>query len=177
MEAKKLFCFALLLLLLNLVACKKTVIWDEVISSNRLQTRIEEFNKWYSKIYPNCKVEARLTDDPDFMRIGVFAKDDIKEDEAYLKIDRTFMMFQDGIYKTEIEPIIKKVEERYGWDDYVNLIFYLLHEMKDPNSEWKPYLDLLPRQPTTLAYKYWERKKFIEEKLHGTATLSKKENI
>jgi hypothetical protein len=152
----------------------KWVIWDEVISEDRIQTRIKNFNEWYQNFNPqSSKVEARLTEDPEFMRIGLYAKEDLKTDDSFLKINKSKMISYKHIYDTPLGGVIKKLEAVHGFDDYVNVLFYLLHEMNNKNSQWKPYLDLLPRQPTSLAFKYWERKSWIEEELLNTPFLSK----
>lgn len=148
------------------------VIFDEVISTERLQSRISTFNQWYEKQSGNSKVEARLTSDPQWTRIGLFAKDELKEGEPYLKLERSKLINADLIYDTKIGSLIKNLEQTYGYDDYTNMVFYLLHEMSNKDSQWKPYLDLLPRQFTSIVYDYWNRKNFIEEELINTPSLS-----
>jgi len=155
------------------LVCTKVVIWDEIISEERLLTRVKNFNAWYEKFNPGSnKVEARLTKDPNFMRIGIYAKEHIRLDDVYLKFDRSKLIRSDHIYETPIGAVIKKLESLHGYDDYTNILFYLLHEIHNKNSEWKPYLDLLPRQPTSIAYKYWERKDWIEDELINMPILS-----
>jgi hypothetical protein len=77
------------------------------------------------------------------------------------------------IYDTKIGPILKKIEAEAGYDDLVNLALYLLHEIDNSNSQWKSYLDLLPRQPSTIIYDYQNRKYFVEDQLKGAPILSK----
>ena len=159
-------------LLLGL-ANSNRVIWDEVISHERLNSRINTFNKWYNEFTGiESKVEAKLTEDPNWKRIGLFAKDSIRSDEEYLNLDRSKMIRADMIYETKLGDTIKIVEETFGYDDYTNMVFFLLHEMSNKDSVWKPYLDLLPRQPTSIAYKYWEKKNWIEGEVINTPILS-----
>ena len=61
----------------------------------------------------------------------------------------------------------------YGYNDYANIVFYLMNELANPESEWKPYLDILPRQIKTPAFKYWEKKAWLEEELLNIPILSK----
>jgi hypothetical protein len=82
------------------------------------------------------------------------------------------MIHSDLIYQTKLGSIIKVLEEKYGYNDYVNLVFFLLNEMSNPESQWKPYLDLLPRRPASIAFKYWERKSWIEDELLHVPILS-----
>jgi hypothetical protein len=156
------------------IAHTNKIIWNEVISPERLQSRIGVFNDWYSKFNSNNpKVEAKMTEDPEYLRIGTYAKEDIKAEDIYMKIERKHMFSHEGIYDTKLGSLIRQIEAEFGFDDYFNLVFYLLHEMNNPDSKWKPYLDLLPRQPTSIAFKYWERKTWIEEELVNTPILSK----
>ena len=168
---------SLFLLGLGLVNSKK-VIWEEVISPERLRTRLTNFNKWYADFTgKEPKVEARLTEDPDWTRVGLFAKSNIQADEVYLTIDRSKLIKADLIYDTKVGSLIKALEEQYGYDDYTNFVFYLLHEMNNKDSEWKAYLDLLPRQPTTIVFKYWDKKAWVEEELLHTPILSNIEKL
>jgi hypothetical protein len=164
-----------LLLCLSLLssAQSKRVIWEEVISPERLQTRINIFNEWFQKQTGNSKVEARLTRDVEWTRIGAFAKEAVPEGGVYLQLERSKLIKADLIYETKLGPMIKSLEETFGYDDYTNMVFYLLHEMSEKDSQWKPYLDLLPHQPTSVAFNYWARKTWIEEELANTPTLSK----
>ena len=163
-----LICFSLLSSCMT-----KRVIWDEVISPERLQNRLNTFNDWFQKQTGNSKVEARLTRDPQWTRIGVFAKEALNEGDLYLTLERNKLIKADLIYDTKIGPIIKGLEETYGYDDYTNMVFYLLHEMSNQDSQWKPYLDLLPHQLTSVVFQYWTRKTWVEEELANTPTLSK----
>ena len=164
----------ILTLLLLGVATSKKVIWDEYISQERLSQRVQSFNKWFSEFTgKNYKVEAKMTDDPSWSRIGLFAKEEIKLDEEYLLLERSKLIRADQIYDTKLGGIIKELETKYGYDDYTNMVFYLLHEMNNKESQWKPYLDLLPRQPTSVAFKYWDKKNWIEGELVNTPILSK----
>ena len=151
----------------------KRIIWDEVISPERLRNRIDTFNEWYTKFSGNTKVEARLTEDPEWTRIGLFAKQNLNEGETYLNIERAKLIKADLVYDTKIGPFIKNLEQTFGYDDYTNMVFFLLHEMSNKESQWKPYLDLLPHQLTSIVYKYWTKKTWIEEELINTPTLSK----
>ena len=149
------------------------VIWDEVISKERLEVRVNTFNEWYSKLNSGAsKVEARLTNDPSWTRIGLFAKESLNTDDVYMTIEKTNMITPDLIYDTKIGPLIKSIEQEFGYDDYTNFVFYLLHEMNNKESKWKPYLDLLPRQPTSIAFKYWDKKFWTEEEILNTPILS-----
>ena len=177
MNAKsQLFIYTFALILINTqVINSKRIIWDEVLSPERLETRVKNFNDWYfgNNSPSTSKVSAKLSSTSNYERIGLYATEEIKEEEVFLKIEKSKLIKHDLIYDTKLGSFMKKLESKYGFDDYTNLLFYLLLEMNNPTSNWKPYLDLLPRQPTTLAYKFWERKEFIEAELFRTPPLSK----
>jgi hypothetical protein len=168
----------ILLLGISAISGTKRVIWDEVISHERLAARVNTFNKWYSEFTgTNPKVEARLTTDPSWTRIGLFAKENLNAEEVYMTLDRSKLIRADLIYDTKIGQLLKVVEEEFGYDDYTNFLFYLLHEMNNKDSVWRPYLDLLPKQPTSIAFKYWDKKSWIEDELLHTPILSNIEKI
>lgn len=168
--------FTLLISLLWVIPVfmSKTVFSDEVVSTDELKRRINMFNEWYKFFNPEeGKVEAKLTDDPEFLRIGLFAKEDLKADDVIMNIDRSKMISAKMIYDTKFGQFFRDYEKTNGYDDYANFIFYLLHEMNNNESEWKAYLDILPRQPTLLLYNYKEKKNFVEDKLLNMPVLSK----
>lgn len=174
MEFRKLGIILICLLIQGSLVLSKRVIWEEVISKERLESRLQTFNDWYSKFNGGeVNVEAKFTNNPEQTRIGLFAKKNFQAEEVYLTVDRSKMIKADLIYDTKIGPLIKSLEEQFGYDDYTNFVFYLLHEMNNKDSVWKPYLDLLPRQPTSIAFKYWDKKFWIEEELINTPILSK----
>jgi len=173
MAFKKVFHKAMLLalsviLLSNFINSEK-VIAGEILSDDRLQNRVKVFNEWYSKLNPTAKVEAKLSQDN---KIHLYAKADLKAEDTYLTVNRNLTINPQSIYETKIGTGVKSLEEQYGFDDYLNMAFYILHEISNPESKWKPYLDILPRQPNSLAFDYWKRKTPIEEEFINTPILS-----
>jgi len=173
MAFKKVFHKAMLLalsviLLSNFINSEK-VIAGEILSDDRLQNRVKVFNEWYSKLNPTAKVEAKLSQDN---KIHLYAKADLKAEDTYLTVNRNLTINPQSIYETKIGTFVKSLEEQYGFDDYLNMAFYILHEISNPESKWKPYLDILPRQPNSLAFDYWKRKTPIEEEFINTPILS-----
>ena len=49
--------------------------WDEHISKERLERRVELFNQWYNKLNPDTKVHAKLTQD---LQVALYANEDLK---------------------------------------------------------------------------------------------------
>jgi hypothetical protein len=161
--------FALGLIILTGVSNCEKIIHSEVISPERFNNRLKAFNEWYSKFNPSSKVEAKLGDD---QKLHLISKTQIKAEESYLTFNKNLTINPDLIYNTKIGSFVKELENTYGYDDYLNMVLYLVHEMGNENSEWKAYLDILPRQIDNFAFNYWERKTPIEEELLHTPFLS-----
>ncbi len=169
-STKKVMLLALTITVLFTFTNTEKVISDEVLSRERLQNRVNVFNDWYSKLNPSSKVEARLMEDD---KIHLFSKTNIKAEDAYLVFNKNMTINSQLIYDTQLGSLIKSLEEEYGWDDYLKLVFYLINEIANPESQWKPYLDLLPRQPDSIAFDFWKRKLPIEEEFMHLPILSK----
>jgi hypothetical protein len=147
-----------------------SAISEEVLSRERKHNRVKVFNEWYLKLNPSAKVEAKLSQEG---KVLLAAKADLKAEDAYLTLNRKDIINPQLIYETKIGSFVKSLEEKYGYDDTLNMAFYLLHEIGNPESKWKAYLDILPRIPESFAFNYWERKAPIEEELINTPVLSK----
>lgn len=166
---KKAMLLALTITILFTFINSTKVISEEILSKDRLQSRVKVFNEWYAKLNPSSKVEAKLSSDN---KIHLISKTDLKSEDAYLVLNRNLTIHPQLIYDTKIGTFVRSLEEKYGFDDYLNMAFYLLHEMGNPESKWKSYLDVLPRQPESIAFNYWKRKAPIEEELLNTPILS-----
>jgi len=173
MALSKFLRYAMLMAFSALILCTTinslNAISEEVLSRERTQTRVKNFNEWYAKLNPTAKVEAKLSQEGNVL---LAAKADLKSEDAYLTVNRNMIIHSQLIYETKIGTFVKSLEEKYGIDDSLNLAFYLLNEIGNPESKWKPYLDILPRKPESMAFQYWERKAPIEEELLNTPVLS-----
>lgn len=65
----------------------------------------------------------------------------------------------------KLEAVVNETMEINGFDDYMNILIIFLEEFFNPESKFKPYFDILPRQLLTLAFKYWDRSKVIEKEI------------
>jgi hypothetical protein len=158
-----------LIILAGISNCEK-IFSEENISEERQNNRIKSFNDWFNKLNPTSKVEAKIGNDK---KIHVFAKSAIKSEENYLTFDRNMTINPDLVYTTKIGTFVRELETNYGYDDFLNIVLFLVHEMGNAESQWKPYLDILPRKVDTLAFNYWKRKAPIEEEILHTPFLSK----
>ena len=167
---KKTMLIAFSILILCSSINSSNIISEEVLSRERMYNRVKVFNEWYAKLNPNAKVEAKLSQEG---KVHLAAKSDLKAEDSYLTLNRNVIIHPQLIYDTKIGTYVKSLEEKYGYDDTLNMVFYLLNEIGNPESKWKAYLDILPRKPESFAFDYWNRKAPIEEELLNTPVLSK----
>lgn len=164
-------CIFIALILFSNLSFTSSSISKETLSNEELEKRITAFNKWYHEVNPNSKsMEARLDKDG---RIKVFSTQKIKQETDLISADKTQFITYRNIYDSKYGETLKEVEEIYGFDDYVNVALFLLIEKNDPNSKWKPYLDILPAVPQTLLWNYWDNKVWVEAYLENTTVPSK----
>jgi hypothetical protein len=161
---------AIALIILAGISNSQKIFSDENVSEERQSNRLKSFNDWFKKMNPSSKVEAKLGSDK---KIHLIAKSAIKAEENYLTFDRNMTINPDLVYNTKVGGFVKELEENFGYDDNLNMVLFLVHEMGNSKSEWKPYLDVLPRKVDTLAFNYWKRKAPIEEEILHTPFLSK----
>jgi hypothetical protein len=161
---------ALILMVFSInISCER-IFHEELFSEDRMINRVKNFNEWYQQFNPSSKVEAKYGEDK---KLHLIAKSPIKAEESYLIISKNHTINPNLIYSTKIGSFVKELEENHGYDDHLNMVLYLVHEMGNPESQWKPYLDILPRKIDNLAFKYWEKKGPIEEEILHTPFLSK----
>lgn len=164
---------SLLLILIALVifsSINTNNIQDEVISTEELSKRVTVFNDFYHKLNPSSKhLELRVVDGS----VKLFTNKDVNENEEYLVIDREQMIDNEYIYRTKYAETIEEIEEMYGFDDMVNYALSLLIEKFNPDSKWKPYMDILPTKIDNMLDGFWEKRKYTEDILKGTTLVSK----
>lgn len=143
----------------------------ETVSTEELEKRVAAFNKWYHEFNPNSKnLEARLDKDG---RIKLYSTENIKQESELISANKSQFITYNDIYETKYGEVLKEVEETYGFDDYVNIALTLLIEKNNPESKWKPYLDILPATPHSLLWNYWDNKVWVEAYLENTSIPSK----
>ena len=69
--------------------------------------------------------------------------------------------------------MIRSLEETQGQDEVTFLVLFLLEEIKNPKSIWKPYLDMLPRQLPGIAFRYWSKNKDFESEVRSMPIVGK----
>lgn len=166
---KRMLFFLVLLSFASLVSVFD--IGKEEVSREELESRVKVFNNWFHTKYPDFNyLEARINEDG---VVRTYTTKDIDEDNIYLTLKKDMALRNIDIYSTIYSETIKEVEEYYGYDDITNFALLLIAEKHNPNSQWKPYLDLLPAKPHTLLYDYWNNKLWVEHNLGNISLASK----
>ena len=83
------------------------------------------------------------------------------------------MITHSFLHSTKYAEVMKETEQNYGYDDLVNFSLILISEKFNPESKWKPYLDLLPPKPSGLLFDFWNNKPWMESTFKNLGVLSK----
>lgn len=170
--AHKFFNLTLLVISL-LITLKAHTIADEVVSQEELIRRVQAFNDFYHKLNPSSvNLELRVEEDG---AIRLHTLKDIEENEVYLTVNKDQMITHDYVHSIapKYKDTLAEIEEMYGYDDMLNFAFAILIEKFNPESKWKPYIDILPIKPKNLVFDFWNTKNWAEPVLKGTTLISK----
>jgi len=125
---------------------------DVTISSKNIEESLllKQFNKFIDSLdMPVRKIQAALVGEG--MRLGVVAKEDINEGEAYLSINASSVINVDTAISRNVDmnailnqmKLLPESKKDGGFDILVLYIMYEKFVLQD-ESKWHPYLDLLP---------------------------------
>lgn len=151
----------------------------DTFSDENLPELIKKFNEFYHRINPSAShLELRLDlvdeSKPDGLKeINLHTTKNINLNEEYATITNEHMITPSDIYNTKYSDTMGEIEELYGYDDMTNMTLMLILEKFNPDSKWKPYLDLLPKRPSNLISDFWNDKDWIEPILKGTYVSKK----
>lgn len=159
----------LIILLVISTYCKK-VISDEVVSVAQLRLNVSKFNQWMVSLYPNNPFEVRVNMEGKY---SVHATQDINETNKVFSFENKHLMSITKVHDSKYGSFIKEMQEKYGYDEQTFFAIFIISEYYNSNSLFRPYLDILPKKPSTLAFDYWNRKSIIEAHLAGTLVLQK----
>lgn len=98
---------------------------------------------------------------------GIIALDDIQEDEAIFTIPRGSVLSVDADTRQEFAA---KVPEILELDTWMSLILYMIYHTGRKDSEFAPYIAVLPQKFSTLMY--WDQKE-VSELLTGSTIVNK----
>lgn len=103
---------------------------------------------------------------PDFR--GVHACGSINQSEVFLEVPQQLIITPQTGKQIDIGSKILKASVKLNWDYLVYITVFLMNEMHNPDSKWKPYLDVYPRLANGFPMFYSEYEKSL---LKGTPML------
>lgn len=107
--------------------------------------------------------------------LGLEAIRDFKDGELFVVIPRRLMMTVDNVSAT-IAPILSQMPLIDSMQN-VKLAFSLVVERLDPNSFWRPYIELLPEKYSTVMYFTWAEMQELKGSSVLPAALAQCKNI
>lgn len=110
---------------------------------------IEEFHHWAREngvVFENVAVKSVGNSE-----LGVFATDNFKEGDIFVKIPKEAMLTSDLVTASPIGPLIAN-DPMLSSMPNVALALLLLHELYSGDSKWQPYINVLPRRFSNILY-------------------------
>lgn len=98
---------------------------------------------------------------------GIIAVEEIKEDEALFTIPRSAVMSIDADTQKSFAKLVPEIDELDGW---MGLILYMIYHSGNPNSEFAPYFNVLPKEFSTLMF--WSQQESVNL-LKGSTLVNK----
>ncbi|XP_055386662.1 actin-histidine N-methyltransferase [Condylostylus longicornis] len=134
-------------LLDRVIAIENSVKLKNSSNSNKLRTnKIENFIKW-AKENGALFDKVKISEFPGY-ELGLEATAEIKKGETLITVPRKIMMSELTVPSNKIGTDIPFFDTMAN----VKLAFILLLEKLDENSFWKPFIDILPEQYSTVMY-------------------------
>lgn len=134
--------------------------------SNADIIKIENFMNWIREggaIFKGIRMKYY---EPDFR--GVHAVQEIKQSEIFLNVPQNLIISPKLGKETPIGSKVLNSGVRISWDYLSYIAIFLMTEMHNPESKWKPYLDIYPRMVNGFPMFYTEAEKLL---LKGTPML------
>lgn len=163
----------IILTLIALFISTSTKTIYEKLSNDQIRENLVKFNKWFQEktnTLDNPSVELRLTSDGS---VGVFSTKDFNKDDLLFTFSTQLVLSAESIYTGKYTEFVKDLEKKYGYDELTYFVILLIEEFYNPNSHWRPYLDILPRIPLSPIHDYWNNSKWLEPELMGSTVLRK----
>lgn len=170
---RKSVCQIMTVMLILLLSTNSQKIIYEKLSHEQQQANIDKFNKWYQEqtnTLESKPLELRLLESGE---TGVFTNKNFNSEDILLTFSSKLVISAEQIYTGKYSELIKDLEQKFGYDELTYLIIVIIDEYFNAESFWRPYLDILPRIPSSPIYNYWENSKWLEPELIGTTVLRK----
>ena len=110
---------------------------------------IEEFCAWAKDqniLFENIEIKSVRNGE-----LGVFAVSEMCKEETFIKIPRAAMMASDCLKESSISSLVEN-DPMLNSMPNVALALHLLCEVYNEKSNWKPYINILPRHYTNILY-------------------------
>eukprot|EP00826_Nyctotherus_ovalis_P024906 TRINITY_DN1921_c0_g1_i14.p1 TRINITY_DN1921_c0_g1~~TRINITY_DN1921_c0_g1_i14.p1 ORF type:complete len:238 (-),score=72.56 TRINITY_DN1921_c0_g1_i14:848-1561(-) len=123
--------------------------------------KIESFMRWMRESGAQFKGLRLKFYGPDYR--GVHTNETIEANEIFLKVPYHMIITPKSGKNTEIGKKILATKVKINWDYLVFITIFLMIEMHNPKSKWKPYLDVYPRLANSFPIFYSEYEKSLLE--------------
>eukprot|EP00826_Nyctotherus_ovalis_P025624 TRINITY_DN1987_c0_g1_i5.p1 TRINITY_DN1987_c0_g1~~TRINITY_DN1987_c0_g1_i5.p1 ORF type:complete len:565 (+),score=157.58 TRINITY_DN1987_c0_g1_i5:256-1950(+) len=123
--------------------------------------KFEAFTAWMKENGTRfSKIEVRYYG-PDYR--GVHTMKELREEEVFLTIPKSLIITSQKGKETPLGAKVLKASLDLNWDYLVYINIFLLTQFHDPNSFWKPYMDVYPRDVSTFPIFYTkEERKLLQ---------------
>jgi len=128
--------------------------------------KIEKFIKWMRDGGAKFKGIKMRYYGPDYR--GVHTSEAIAGGDIFLSVPSNLIITPQSGRECEIGKLVLKSGVKVNWDYLVYITIFLIDEMKNPNSKWKPYLDVYPKLANNFPIFYNEYERSL---LKGTPML------
>mmetsp|Transcript_1430 Transcript_1430/g.2026 ORF Transcript_1430/g.2026 Transcript_1430/m.2026 type:complete len:503 (-) Transcript_1430:138-1646(-) len=117
------------------------------LDAKQLKTRGAAFTSWLLKHAPKCLVNDAFEFNWGGLAegSGVVAKRTLKRHEPFIRIPRKLMITSTQASQSPLGQVMMK-DEAFGTMPNLMLAVHLMFESLNPDSFYRPYLDVLPRQ-------------------------------
>lgn len=128
--------------------------------------KIEKFIKWMRDEGAFFKGVRMKYYAPDYR--GVHSYQQINQNEIFLNVPKKLIITPQSGKESIIGAKVLSSKVQVSWDYLVYITIFLLAEMHNPSSKWKPYLDLYPRLVDNFPMFYSDNEKSL---LKGTPMI------
>ncbi|VDH95937.1 N-lysine methyltransferase SETD6 [Mytilus galloprovincialis] len=103
---------------------------------------LNKFKEWITENSFNLSPKVNVGNEGSCAQYGAVALEDIEEGECLFQIPRScLLMPQTSTISQQTQNDIDSLKSSSGW---VPLLLSLMYEYNNPQSKWRPYLDLVP---------------------------------
>lgn len=106
---------------------------------------LEVFTVWVKENAPDSLVGEVCAFASDLQEgNGIIALEEIKKGKSFIRIPRRLMMISSHVKKcAKLKDIAD--DPKINWNESILLALWLVQELRDEHSFWRPYIDILPQ--------------------------------